>query len=94
MIVLRLPRPSPARAPPPPNEMVVSLGRSRMLIMRNQIKSNQIKSTIIPYFQIEQDDNIKMTALQKKLVVMMEDLKHHHHFHSPHSPFKIQFSAY
>ena len=55
--------------------MVVSLGRSRMLIMRNQIKSNQI----IPYFQNELDDSDKMILLQKKFVVMMEDLKHYHH---------------
>ena len=71
MVVMRLSRQSPSRAQFPLNEMVVSLGRSRMLIMRNQIKS-----TITPYFQIEQDDNDKMNILQKKLVVMMEDLKH------------------
>ena len=56
--------------------MVVSLGRSGMLIL---IMRNPIKSTIIPYFQIEQDDNIQMNTIQKKLVVMMEDLKHYHH---------------
>ena len=48
-----------------------------------------IISTIIPYFQIEQDDNSQMNLLQTKLVVMMEDLKHYHHY-SSHSPFKIQ----
>ena len=63
--------------------MVVRFGRSRMLIMRNQIKS-----TIIPYFQTEKDDNNKMKMPQKKHVVMMEDLKHYHHYH--YSPFKIQ----
>ena len=75
MIVLRLSLSSPARAEFLLNEMVVSLGRSRMLIMRNQIGSNQINNQ---YFQIEQDDNQQMTILQKKLVVMMEDLKHYH----------------
>ena len=72
--------------------MVVSLGRSRMLIMRNQIKS-----TIIPYFQIELDDNMQMSYLQKKLVVMIEDLIHHHYYYHNqhnHSLFKVQLSAY
>ena len=82
MNVLRLRRPSPSRAKNPLNAMVVSFGRSRMLIMRNQIKSNQIKSTIIPYFQIEQNGKNEMNILQKKLVVMMEDLNHYNHLHS------------
>ena len=35
-----------------------------------------------------------MNYLQKKLVVMMEGLKHYHYLHSSHSLLKIQFSAY
>ena len=82
MIVMRLSRPSPNRAPLPSIKIVVSLGRSRRFTMKNQI---------IPYFQIELDDNMQMNSLQNKPVAMMEDLKHYH-YHSLvfHSPFKIQ----
>ena len=57
IIVMRLSRRSPARAPLPLNEMVCSLGRSRM--------RNERKWTIITYFQIQQHDNTQMILLQK-----------------------------
>ena len=49
------------------------------------------KWTIITYFQIQQHDNEKMILLQKQRFLMMEDLKHHFHFHSNHISFFLSF---
>ena len=79
IIVLQLTRSSPIRAHLPLNEMVCSFGRSRM---RNEMKMNNhhILSNTAIWLK-------KMNLLQKKHFLMMEDLKHHFHFHSNHVSF-------